>query len=139
MERFPFRQLRVYQTALRMVKEVNRLARKIPRDHIDLVWQLRRAARSVLLNIAEGAGEFAPLEKARIYRIARRSAWETIAALDMALEEGFLVDQDVANVLELLDALIGMLTTMGKGAEGRSARSMNPRPRPRPRPKDKGQ
>ena len=136
MERFAFRKLRVYQTAKSMVKEVNRLAAKIPRDQMDLVWQLRRAARSVVLNIAEGAGEVAPKEKARIYRIAKRSAFETIAALDLALDDNYVKPADLNTVLEQLDALIGMLTTMSKKAEARSeaARSQTPRPRPRPRP-----
>ncbi len=122
---------------MRMVKEVNRLARMIPREHLDLIWQLRRAARSVVLNIAEGAGEYALKEKARFYRIARRSALETIAALDMAIDEEFLAQGDLPNVLELLDAVIGMLTTMSKRAEladaHRACERPNPRPRPRPR------
>jgi four helix bundle protein len=33
------------------------------------------------LNIAEGAGEFSPSEKARFYRMARRSATECAAIL----------------------------------------------------------
>jgi four helix bundle protein len=140
MERFAFRKLRVYQTAKTMVKEVNRVAGKIPRHQMDLVWQLRRAARSVVLNIAEGAGEVAPKEKARIYRIAKRSAFETIAALDLALDEGFLAQSDLETVLEKLDAVIGMLTTMSKKAEQRSrATPETPRPRPRPRPKPQPQ
>ncbi|MEX2281478.1 MAG: four helix bundle protein [Gemmatimonadota bacterium] len=134
MERFSFRRLNVYREAMLMVKEVGQVVRAIPSDHRDLVWQIRRAARSVLLNIAEGAGEFAPREKARIHRIARRSAWETVAALDLALEERFLRASDLKGVLDRLHAIIGMLTTMGKKAEARV-----PRPRPRPRPKDRGQ
>ena len=35
------------------------------------------------LNIAEGAGEFSPADKARLYRIARRSATECAAILDI--------------------------------------------------------
>jgi four helix bundle protein len=131
VQRFSFRNLDVYHYAMEMVKEVNRLVRDIPRDHMDLVWQLRRAALSVLLNIAEGAGEYAPGEKARIYRIARRSAWETVAALDLAVEEGFLKVESLKAALDLLDRIIGMLTTMSKRAEARVPR---PRPRPRPRP-----
>ena len=128
MERFSFRRLDVYKEAMQMVKEVSVLARSIPLDHRDLIWQIRRAARSVLLNIAEGAGEYAPREKARIYRIARRSGWETVAALDIAMEERFLEPKLLKPVLDRLHRIIGMLTTMGKKAEARV-------PRPRPRPK----
>jgi four helix bundle protein len=34
------------------------------------------------INIAEGAGEFAPEEQARFYRMARRSATESATILD---------------------------------------------------------
>src|SRR5688572_8287241 len=107
MERFSFRRLDVYKEAMQMVKEVSVLVRAIPLDHRDLVWQIRRAARSVLLNIAEGAGEYAPREKARIYRIARRSAWETVAALDIATEERFLEPKMLKPVLDRLHRIIG--------------------------------
>jgi four helix bundle protein len=49
----------------------------------DLARQLRRASTSVSLNIAEGADEFSAAEKARFYRIARRSAAECLAILDL--------------------------------------------------------
>ena len=35
------------------------------------------------LNIAEGAGEFSKKDKARFYRIARRSSLECLAVLDL--------------------------------------------------------
>ncbi len=45
--------------------------------------QIDRASGSVVANIAEGAGEFRPREKARFYRMARRSAIEISAWLDI--------------------------------------------------------
>ena len=49
--------------------------------------QLDRASLSVPLNIAEGAGRFAPGSKAQFYSIARGSANETAALLDVVLAE----------------------------------------------------
>ncbi|HSL71157.1 MAG TPA: four helix bundle protein [Longimicrobiales bacterium] len=119
MDRFTFRRLVVYRKALDMVGHANEFAARIPRDHVDLKWQLRRAARSVVLNIAEGAGEYSPKEKARLYRIARRSAWETIAALDMGVRDGFFDEADLAGVLGEIDEITAMLTTMVQRAERR--------------------
>ena len=49
--------------------------------------QLDRASLSVVLNTAEGAGRFAPRDKARFYSIARGSANETVALLDVVRAE----------------------------------------------------
>jgi four helix bundle protein len=140
MDHFTFRKLLVYQKARTMVGRVNKLAERIPRDHLDLRWQLRRSARSVALNIAEGAGEYSPKEKARIYRIARRSSWETVAALDLAIQDGFMTEVDTHQTAEDLQEVSAMLTTVSKRAEARAnarASSRRPSPSPRRRPKDK--
>ncbi|MEM1418216.1 MAG: four helix bundle protein, partial [Myxococcota bacterium] len=42
----------------------------------------------MVANIAEGAGEFSPSEKARFYRMARRSAIETVAWIEIAARRG---------------------------------------------------
>jgi four helix bundle protein len=138
MERFAFRKLQVYQVAKEMVREVSKQSSVIPRDHLDLIWQLRRAGRSVVLNIAEGAAEVAPREKARIYRIAKRSGFETVAALDLGIDAGFLKEKSLVASLDLLNSVIGMLTTMSKKAEARATQrtTESPRPRPRPRPNE---
>ena len=52
--------------------------------------QLQRASSSIVLNIAEGCGRFARLEKAHFYVIARGSAMECAAVLDLALARGLV-------------------------------------------------
>ena len=66
--------LDIYQHALAFVATAHQIGDELPGKRGDLGDQLRRASTSIALNIAEGAGEFAPREKARFYRIARRSA-----------------------------------------------------------------
>jgi four helix bundle protein len=75
--------LPVYRHALDVVERLEGVARAIPWERRDLRDQLRRAAASVVLNVAEGADEFSPREKARFYRMARRSACECVAVLDV--------------------------------------------------------
>lgn len=58
-------------------------ARLIPRGHRDLRSQLSRAAASVALNLAEGAGRRASADKAHFYAIARGSAMECAAVVDL--------------------------------------------------------
>lgn len=76
--------LEVYHKALDAAERLEGVARAIPPLRADMADQLRRAALSIPLNIAEGANEFSPAEKARFYRIARRSAGESQAVLDVA-------------------------------------------------------
>lgn len=83
MDAFDHRRLKVYRTAIRFAMLAERMARALPRAHMGLADQLRRASVSIALNIAEGATETRPLEKARMYRIARRSAAECSAILDL--------------------------------------------------------
>ena len=73
----------------------------------DLADQLRRASTSIALNIAEGAGEYAPKDKAKFYRFAKRSAAECAAVIEIALklDPALKCDED-AKQLERLTAML---------------------------------
>jgi len=60
--------------------------------------QIRRAALSVHLNIAEAASRKSPVERRRYYEIARGSIVEIDAALDVASELGYTKDQDISDL-----------------------------------------
>lgn len=79
----PHERLLVYQKARDAAKMCLDLSLAIPATRRDLADQLRRASSSVSCNIAEGAAEFSPKEKIRVYRIARRSACECFAIMDL--------------------------------------------------------
>jgi four helix bundle protein len=72
--------LRVYRLSLTFSVGVGELLKRA-RCTIALADQLRRAADSILLNVAEGAAYFRPAQKAQYYRTARASAAECAAAL----------------------------------------------------------
>jgi hypothetical protein len=73
--------LDVYNTAIELVPLAIALANSFPPGYSALADQLRRAATSICLNIAEGAGEVSARDKARFYRMAKRSATESAAIL----------------------------------------------------------
>jgi four helix bundle protein len=75
--------LDVYHFSIRFVVLADEIVESLPRGRAYLADQLRRAGSSISLNIAEGAGEFAPMEKARFYRMAKRSATECSSILDI--------------------------------------------------------
>ena len=58
--------------------------------------QLRRAAFSVVLNLAEGSGRFTKPDRRNFYIIARSSVFECIAILDVLKDEA-MVEESVFN------------------------------------------
>jgi four helix bundle protein len=75
---------------------------------------LQRAGTSVPLNIAEGAGEDALNEKARFYRMAKRSASECASILDVGNRLRLLDEQRYIEGRKLLLRIVAMLTKMGR-------------------------
>ena len=105
-------QLHVYQMALDFLVLSDSLIGSMPRGHAYLADQLYRAAASVCLNIAEGAGEFSPSDKARFYRMARRSATECAAILDVFGRLRLAAPDQLSPGREMLVQVVAMLTAM---------------------------
>jgi four helix bundle protein len=82
--------------------------------------QLDRASVSIVLNVAEGSGRFAPAEKAHFYLIARGSAMECLAALTL-LEARALVTRNAhARARALLTRILAMLTRLAASMQARA-------------------
>ncbi len=107
--------------AYRVARELNagcsRMISKLGAGRGDLADQLRRAAASVALNLAEGAGEFAPREKARFYRMARRSGTECAAVLDALVDTGQIAEGLAAPLREKAATVVAMLVLLVKAME----------------------
>jgi four helix bundle protein len=111
MADFEHERLDVYRTAIEWLTVADELATQLPRGRAYLADQLRRAATSVPLNIAEGAGEYSAGDKARFYRMARRSATESAAILDVCRTTK-LGDPQLLRVVAML---IGLGLGLGLG------------------------
>ena len=75
--------LDVYRCAIQFAALALPLATKMPSGYRELADQLRRAVISIPLNIAEGTGKVSARDKANFYAIARGSAMECAAILDV--------------------------------------------------------
>ncbi|MBR9988728.1 MAG: four helix bundle protein [Gemmatimonadetes bacterium] len=122
--------LDVYNLARELARVGNVVVQQVPPGRADLVDQFRRTSLSVPLNIAEGAGEFAPKEKARFYRIAKRSATECAAVIDHMIDLNLLHPAEVKTTKLLLRRIIGALVKLILSTE----RLTQPRPSSAPAP-----
>ena len=112
MDRFDHEKLDVYQAAIEFVVVANDVVEDFPRGRSHLSDQLQRASTSIALNIAEGAGEFSRSEKARFYRIAKRSATECAAIFDVCFRLSILKESSFRTGRELLLRTVAMLTKL---------------------------
>lgn len=106
--------LTVYQVAVEFVILADEVIEHLPRGRAYLSDQLQRAALSILLNIAEGAGEYAVDEKIRFYRMAKRSATECAGVLDVCQRLKLLEEKRYAKGRELLIGIVSMLVKMAQ-------------------------
>ena len=106
--------LTVYQTAIEFVILADEVIEHLPRGRAYLSDQLQRAALSIPLNIAEGAGEYAVDEKARFYRMAKRSATECAGVLDVCQRLRLVEENRYMKGRELLIGIVSMLIKMAQ-------------------------
>ena len=105
----PFHRLDVYSVALELVRLVGGL--HAHRGTAEVRDQLRRASSSCVLNIAEASGKMGA-DRRRFFLIARGSACEAGAALDVLAALRAIDTQLHLDGRRLCDRLYGMLTRL---------------------------
>ncbi len=80
----------------------------------DLRSQIRRAAISVMANIAEGFGRHSDKEFANFLNIAHGSATEVQSHLYVALDLGYLEQESFDSIYTLMDEICRMLYALGQ-------------------------
>lgn len=85
-----FESLDFYRDSLKLLKAAYRLAGSLPDcERYNLTDQLRRAAVSIGLNIAEGYGRYHYLDRLRFLYMARGSLNETLSCFVIAEQLGY--------------------------------------------------
>lgn len=112
MPQFDHDKLKVYQESIRFVSWVNDLLAPVPKS-IAVHKQLDRASTSVPLNIAEGNGKHTPADRCRFFDIARGSALECAACLDVLVAKQLLekerADEGKGSIFEIVSMLVGLI------------------------------
>jgi len=106
--------LDVYQVSRTFVFECYKLSNLLPTEEkFGMISQIRRAALSVHLNIAEGSSRKSEVERKRYFEISRGSIIEIDAALDIANDLDYLkninteiLGDAMINCFKLLTGLI---------------------------------
>jgi len=110
-----FRELKVWARAMDFVTEIYTLTRAFPKEEIyGLTSQLRRAATSIALNIAEGSGASSNAEFIRFLEMARRSVYEVITALEIAQRLKYCKEEQVAPLTKEANEIAAMLSGLIK-------------------------
>ena len=105
--------LDLYNVSRMFVLECYKLSKQLPSDEkFGMISQIRRAALSVHLNIAEGASRKSEVERKRYYEISRGSIVEIDAAIDIAFDLNYLDKMNLERLGETMVRCFKMLTAM---------------------------
>jgi four helix bundle protein len=103
----------VYKVTRLLVTECYRVTRKFPpEEKFALMQQIRRAALSVYLNLAEGFSRKSQTERTRFFEIARGSAIEVDAAMEISLDLEYCHKEQLATLGGLLQRCFSMLSKL---------------------------
>lgn len=105
---FSYRNLHVWKKSLGLIKNIYKLAEKLPKsEEYNLKQQLKRAVVSVALNIAEGKSRKTAKEFSQFLNISAGSLHEVDAVLVICLELGYLESIDSVHMeIETLAKMI---------------------------------
>lgn len=105
--------LEVYKTSREFAFECYKLTKNLPAEEkYAMSSQIRRAALSVHLNIAEGSSRKSEVERKRYYEIARGSVIEIDAALDVASDLNYLKNFNSEKLGETMIKMFKLLSGM---------------------------
>ena len=110
---FDHEKLKVYQQAIDFVAWTSQFLDQISASS-NLHSQLDRASTSIPLNIAEGNGKWTRKDRCRFFDIARGSALECAAALDVSVAKKMIAPSEITSGKESLAELVRMLVGLIK-------------------------
>lgn len=113
---FKFEKLEVWQLALDYIDLVYNITERLPKsEDFNLKSQMRRAATSVALNIAEGSTGQTDAEQARFLGMAIRSLVETVACQHIIQRRKLLTDaESLRQAYRQAEMLVARLHTFRK-------------------------
>src|SRR6266496_769326 len=94
--------LEVYKAIRELTKEVYALSINLPSEEkFNMVQQMRRAALSVKLNLAEGSTRKSVNERKRYFEVSRGSVVEIDAVFETAVDLNYYKEDQLNEIAEL--------------------------------------
>lgn len=105
----------VFQESKKLILECYKITKDFPTEEkFAMVQQIRRAALSVHLNIAEGCSRKSSSERKRFFEISRGSVIEIDSAIDIAMDLNYKDEKEmqslgihIVNTFKQLTGLMG--------------------------------
>ena len=112
---FKFENLNVWQRSLDLSALVHEITLKFPKEELYILTsQVKRAADSVALNIAEGSTGQTNPEFKRFLGIALRSAIEVVACAQIAQRRKIISAEDIKSINQLCEELVAKISALRK-------------------------
>ncbi len=107
--------LEVYKKGMDLVEDTYKITKRLPTEEkFGLISQMRRAAVSIVSNIAEGAARKNTKEYIQFLHISRASLSELETQLDICLRLGYIEQNDTRtkNINHIVSMLSGLITSL---------------------------
>ena len=115
---FKFEKLKVWQKAIDLADEIDQLAKTFPKEEVYILTsQMKRAADSISLNIAEGSTGQSNAEFKRFLTYALRSDIEVVNCLHLAKRRTYIndeiFDKHYKSCEEILAMIVALIKSLG--------------------------
>jgi four helix bundle protein len=110
---FKFEELKVWQNSLRLCNEIDTLTKTFPKIELfSLTSQIKRAADSVNLNIAEGCVGQSKAEYSRFLTYSVRSGFEVVSCLFIASARAYISETEFQRLYKEYESLCRMISSL---------------------------
>ncbi len=112
---FKFEKLLVWQKAVDLSELVDQVSKKFPKDELYILTsQVKRAADSIALNIAEGSTGQSNAEFNRFLGIALRSNIEVVSCIYLAKRRNIISEEDFNKIYSNREEILVMINGLRK-------------------------
>jgi len=115
---FKFEKLKVWQKSVDLAGIVDELTRTFPKEELFVLSaQIKRAADSISLNIAEGSTGQSNAEFKKFLTYALRSDIEVVGCLYLAQRRRIIDQENFSNIYKLCEEILVMINALKRSLE----------------------